>query len=233
MISRNYIHLLVIGELMRIIFLMIFSISCFAGTLSVSEEASVKMVPDRAKVSAQIVRVEDTPERANKKVQEIYNKIEKTIENNSKIKITSGSYRVAPKYEYVEGKRVHRGYETSLSFELDSGDFSSLIDSIDELTKYRVNMNTFSPYLSQKQIEILKEESLIFAVKKAKRKADIMAKSSGVKLKKIIKISDERKEDSLRPMPMMEAKSLRSSNIKYTPKEQEISSRVYIEYLVE
>ena len=211
------------------LFIIMTNIS-FAGVLKVRSDASIEDNPDSAKIMARIVRLKDTPEESNRLVQKIYDKVEKTL--HKKLNMSAGHYSVVPKYEYDNGKRTHVGYETSLSITIDSDDLSLLIQSIKNLTDNNIEINSINPYFSKEYREKIQEKLLGKAIIKAKRKAEVMAEAADMKLKKILRISDNAIEEEPR-RPLVEMKSMSNSSFNYKPNKQLIKVKVYIEYDIE
>lgn len=105
--------------------------------------------------------------------------------------IQTQNFSIQPQYDYVDGKQILRGYKVINTLRVKIRDLSSVGEIIDEVViaggnSLRVNSILFSIDDPGKA----HEEARVKAMEDARRKAEILARESGVKLGRPISISE-------------------------------------------
>ena len=158
-------------------------------TLLVMGVAELEEIPENVMATIK-VKVEAT------KYSECHKKIWIEMEKTKSIFINKGiknellktsSIKVSEKYDRVESSLVHTGYEGSISISIESKyteEFANkLMAALEDETialKYDIRFE-----LSESQKAELRKKTIAIAIQDAKEKADVIAKSSGLKLMKI------------------------------------------------
>ncbi len=161
-------------------------------TLEAVGRGEVKIKPDMAYLT---ISVETTAKKASDAVRENAEKMRSVIDKlKSQIgkedKITTTGYTLSPIYEYndrIKGSQL-AGYKASNGVVVETknlDELGKLIDSATQVGANRVDSLTFD---TDKREEY-RRQALTQAVQDAKSTADAVAKASGVKIVKILRIS--------------------------------------------
>ena len=158
-------------------------------TLRVTGETSIFVRPDLIIFNLRASKVCKGYEEAVRKSSELTVKIKDLVEKSGfdRKELKTDSLSVEPEYEYKEKedserKRILVGYryrhDSFIEFDNDNEVLGKLIY---EVSKSGLDVEFFVKYDLKDKVKY-KEEALEKAVEQAKRKADIIAKTSGVKL---------------------------------------------------
>ncbi len=158
-------------------------------TLRVTGETSIFVKPDLIIFNLRASKVCKGYEEAVRKSSELTVKIKDLVEKSGfdRKELKTDSLSVEPEYEYKEKedserKRILVGYryrhDSFIEFDNDNEVLGKLIY---EVSKSGLDIEFFVKYDLKDKVKY-KEEALEKAVEQAKRKADIIAKTSGVKL---------------------------------------------------
>ena len=161
-------------------------------TLNVSGKGEISAKPDTAYIN---IAVETTSKKAKdavrenaRKTSDVIKKLKSMIGKKDKVKTTN--YNLSPIYEYnkINRKNFINGYRVSNeviveTYNLDN--IGNLIDATATLGANRIN----GPRFDISNREDFKREALAEAVEDAKKTAEVVAKSAGVKIVKILQIS--------------------------------------------
>lgn len=204
--------------------------------LVVSETGKVSIVPDTAKITVGVEEqgtiLKDVQQKVNEKTKKLTNSLKGLGVDEKDIKTTS--YNVYPEYDYSNGTPKIVGYRVSTNYDIKIEEFEKINTALTLATESGANVigNISFEVNDKKRIELL-NEARKEAVDMAKEKAEGLAKASGIKLGKIINISEM--EDGNYPRPIaydkavgMGGESLEVANI--TPGETEISVTVSLSY---
>lgn len=175
--------------------------------LVVTETGKATIVPDIAKVSLGI----DAQGQILKRVQDDVNTKSKTLTESLKklgidekdIKTTN--YNVSPEYDYSRSPYRINGYRVSTSYEVKVTNFETINEVLTLATSSGANVvGNISFEINEKTKEEVLNTAREEVVKKAKTKAEGLAKAAGITLGKIINVSESFGSDY--PRPIMYAK---------------------------
>lgn len=184
-------------------------------TISVSADAAEYAAPDIATISFSVTHEAKTQAEARKAVDEGMAKILKLLEeakvDKKDIKTQGSGYSLYPKYDYVrtpcaynlsvgsgvsgsmypcvDGKQVLKGYEVSQSVDVkvrnidDTGKILGIIADSGAT-------NVVGPNMVLEHEDAVKAKAREEAIKKAKIKAELLAKQLGVSLVRIVSFSE-------------------------------------------
>ena len=123
--------------------------------------------------------------------------------------VKSTGYRITPLYTYGErGKKpAITGYRASHGFQVNIKELARLGDLIDLAVQHGVN-EIQGPIWQHSGIETLTQEASVQALQKAKQMAEALAKSQGMKVKRLHKVSTLTR---IAPYPRDEARIMRAA----------------------
>jgi uncharacterized protein len=157
--------------------------------------------PDQAVINLGITTQGTTVEQAQTQANQASNKIIEALKeqgiNEDDIKTTN--YSINPNYSFTGENQRITGYSVSQNFEVEApiGKTNQVVDSATAAGANNVGGITFK--LNDKRQEELKNEARKEAVEKAKASAEGLAKAAGVKLGKIINVTES---SAGTPVPM-------------------------------
>lgn len=161
-------------------------------TLNVNGKGEIKAKADVAFIN---IAVETTSKNAKSAVREnavktdsVIKKLKSMIGKDDKVQTTN--YNLSPIYEYNKASRKNfiNGYRVSNEVIIETYDLKNignLIDATSALGANRIN----GPRFDISNREDYKRQALVKAVEDAKKTADVVANSAGVKVIKILQIS--------------------------------------------
>jgi uncharacterized protein YggE len=161
--------------------------------LVITEQGKVTAVPDMAKltagidVSAPTLDVAQT--QVNQKSKSLVDAVKKIGVEEKDIK--TSSYNVYPEYDYrTPGSRI-TGYRISTTYEIKVKDIEKINEVLATVTREGANIVTSISFeVNEETKNKLLDEARAEAVKKARTKAESLAKAAGVNLGKILTISE-------------------------------------------
>jgi uncharacterized protein YggE len=123
--------------------------------------------------------------------------------------IKSSGYRVMPLYNYGEkGKKPSiTGYRVSHGFQVKMKELARLGDLLDLAVQQGVN-EIHGPIWQHSGIEAINQEASVLALQKARQMAEVLAKSQGMKVKRLQKVSTLVR---MAPVPRDEVKYMRAA----------------------
>ena len=123
--------------------------------------------------------------------------------------VRSTGYRIMPLYTYGEkGKKpAITGYRASNGFQVKLKELARLGDLIDLGVQQGVN-EIHGPIWQHSEIDALTQEATVQALQKAKQMAEALARSQGMKVKRLQKVSTMTR---VAPYPRDEAKLMRAA----------------------
>lgn len=168
----------------------------------VSGEGKTSITPDEAQVSVGISSnkpsIKLAQDEANKTINQITESIKKLGVEDKDIKTTN--YSVYPNYDYNSGSQRINGYNVSAQLTVKVRDFDMINSIIDQSTALGANqVGGITFMLSDDKQKQAEKEARELAVKEAKEKAEALASASGIKLGRIINVSES---TSGFPVPM-------------------------------
>lgn len=175
-------------------------------TLPVTAEGKVKAVPDVAIISLGVVTQADTAREAQSKSTEAINKVTDFVKDLGVADedITTTNNGVYQRYEWKENTNQIVGYEASnqITVKVRGVDKAEGKDIAGKITVGAVDNGANQVYGSQFVIdnsEDLVQQAKILAIEKARDKAEELAKAAGIKIGKVVNVSES---SGYYPMPM-------------------------------
>lgn len=180
-------------------------------TVTVRGEAEIKRAPDKADVSIGIQEQKRDLKEAQKatddQLKALY-RIAKELGIAEKDLRTDYS-SVQPVYNYNnnDGRQIFAGYSVNHQVTVTLRDVAKVAELTQKLTAAGIDqINNILFGLQQE--DSARDEALELALKKARAKADMLAKASGETLGKVYSISESGVHFDPRPMPMMRGKAM-------------------------
>ncbi|HUV43053.1 MAG TPA: SIMPL domain-containing protein [Patescibacteria group bacterium] len=161
-------------------------------TFDVSDEGKTTAIPDTATVNLGIeiqkTTVQEAQKEANEKINSITNELKKIGVKEELIKTIN--YNLYPNYDYQSGQRII-GYIIDITLEVKVKDFDKINQVIDTATRLGANqIGQLDFTIDDQRLEELKMEARKEAIEKAKKKAIEIARAGGLKLGRIVNISE-------------------------------------------
>ena len=181
-------------QILVLFILATFSFGAFAeGDIIVEGKSSVKLIPEQLYFNINM-SVKDSnyticTNLAIDKIEKIKNQFVQNGIDKNLIKTQNYSIREIRKHDYKTQKSVFEGYQASIPITITTLRDNPKNDVIFEIIKNNFSADfSLNFALTPEQIEKVKEKLIDLAVKDAKQKAEIIAKSAEVKLGKISSI---------------------------------------------
>lgn len=211
--------------------------SGISGTrLDVSAHGDVRRVPDVAVISAGVVTNATDAAGA---MQENANRMSRVLAALKRAgvadkDVSTSSISLAPQYRYVENQApIVVGYQASNQVTVRFRDIAKSGTILDALVKQGSNQIN-GPTLTIDKPEAAQDEARVAAIKAARARADLYANALGMKVKRIVSIS-ESDGYSGGPVPMLAMRSMDAAAAKteIMPGEQSIGVNVSVVFELE
>lgn len=176
---------------------------------TVNGEGEATGIPDTALLSFGVTKQAATVSQAQNEVNTVANKITQDLKNlGVKVKnIKTTNYSVNPNYDFSNGKQTVTGYSVSQNMEVRLQPIEQANKSLDLATAAGANViGGITFVLDDATQEKLEQQARKDAIDKAKKKAEDTARLAGIRLGKIINVT-ESSNDFPRPIYTMEAKA--------------------------
>lgn len=207
-------------------------------TINVEGTATIDAMPNLIGIYFNVETTGDTSAEANAANSEIVEQLRYSLESYLDIdekKITTQSYNIYQEYDYVNGKRIPKGYKAthSIKVELDTENTSKIGLVIDWGVDSGAAINYINFELTPELQNQYKAESMKLAAQDATTKAEAIALGLNKKLGRLISVSTS--DFYYSPWNVYSAKGLgieedaaeaQTATTNIQPGEQEISSRV-------
>lgn len=181
-------------------------------TISITGVGEVSAVPDVSTINFTIRSSNDSndtqalQDEVAKKADAVFAKLKELGIEEKDIKTTN--YSVNPRYGYQEclssirpcDTSVVIGYEANESVDVKVRNTENVSKVLNVLALEQVT-EVYGPNFDVDDIQKVKDEARDLAIKDAKEKADVLSKSLGVKIKRIVGYSDD--TGNYAPIPMM------------------------------
>ena len=205
------------------------------GQISVSATGQTFRVPDTATVSAGVVTQAATAGEAMAanahQMNAAFNALMRA--GIPQRNIQTSQLSLQPRYDYADRKApVITGYEARNTVTAKSEDLQSVGAMLDALVQAGVN-NLNGVNFSIKNPESAQREARVKAIKAARMKAEEMAGAAGVRLGKIITLSEAGGYNPPRPMMMARASADMAESTPIAAGEQALSVTVNITYAID
>jgi len=175
-----------------------------ATILNVSADAEASRVPDIARLSAGVVTQAADGNTAMRQNAEQMSKVVAAIKaaGIAEKDVQTSGINLSPQYQYKEGEAQKiNGYQASNTVSLKVRDVSRLGKVLDALAAQGANQIN-GPSFEIDNPEPVYDEARIAALKKAQQRADTYARQLGLKVRRIVSISEGR-SGGVRPVMMM------------------------------
>lgn len=211
-------------------------IQTISGTrLDVSARGAVKRVPDVASISAGVVTQSATADVA---MRDNATKMSAVIAALKKAGIADRDVATAtlslnPQYRYAENQPpVITGYQASNSVTIRFRDLAKAGTILDALVRQGANQIN-GPALSIDKPEAALDEARQAAIKDARARAELYAAAAGLRVKRILTISES--ADYGAPVPMYAARAMKAeaADTQVVPGEQDVSVVVNVSFELE
>lgn len=215
-------------------------------SISVSGSSVRKVEPDVARVRFSIYTEESTPDEGQKKNTEDVNRVIAVIKEFgvAENKIKTENYQIYPNYEYnydeygMEKERVLSGYTVTNSLVVSGLDISRVGELITACVEAGINNVDGIDYTCSNYDEIY-NEVLSDAINIAKKKAEVIASSSGVTLGSVKSVAEGWQDTSYRYSNNMAMNDVAyemessGSNMKVMAGELEIRANVDVNFEIQ
>ena len=160
-------------------------------TISVSGEGKAIGVPDVALINLSVVTEKATAKEAMSENAKEMNEIIKFIKESGveDKDITTQQYYLSPRYDWIEGKRVFKGYELTSTLSVKIRNLDKISSVIDGAVSRGANQVEDIQFVIDDP-EKLKGEARAEAIENAKQRAQSIAEATGIKLGKIMSFSE-------------------------------------------
>lgn len=174
-------------------------------TFDVMGTGEVTTDPDRAEIQLGVQLTDSTVSRVQDRGNEIINTVTQNITklgiDKSDIKTTN--YSLYPTYDYRTGAQKITGYSLNVNIQVTIKDFSKINQVVDTATADGANqIGGVSFTLSEAKRLDVENQAREQAVKRAKEKAESLARISGIRLGKIINVMENTNSSVPRPFLM-------------------------------
>ena len=203
-------------------------------TFDVEAEGKVTAIPDTAEINLGIQvnkpTVEAAQKEANEKINKITNELKKQGIEEKYIKTIN--YSVYPEYDYRAGQKIV-GYNVNVTLKIKVKDFEKINQVVDTATALGANqIGGLSFTIDDEKLEELKMEARKQAIEKAKDKAKEIANAGGLRLGRIVNISESAIPDY--PVPILREAGLggaaEDQKTQIQPGESEITVSIILSY---
>lgn len=160
-------------------------------TVTFSGEGKTIGIPDVVLIDFSVVTDKQTAKEAMEenaqKMNEIINFVKSTGVDEKDVK--TRAYNLSPRYDWLEGKRIFRGYELTSTLVVKIRDLGKISEIIDGAVLKGANRVGDIQFVIDDP-EKLKEEARNEAIANAKERANSIAHATGLKLGKIVAFSE-------------------------------------------
>lgn len=181
-------------------------------TITVTGQGEVAIVPDSARFTFSFVESNDdvlvAQEAISEKVQAIMESLDIYVEERD---MRTRDYRIQPRYDWVDGQRQERGFEVTQQTEIIVRDTESVGSVLAILGEARVT-NLGGPFFEVADEEVFKRQAHTYALRDARLQAEEMASELGVRLKRIVSVTDSYRGSPAVPYDMMRAETMVASS---------------------
>ena len=204
-------------------------------TFDVDGEGKVTAIPDTAEINLGIQVNKPTVEAAQKEANEKINKITDELKKlgiEEKF-IKTINYSLYPEYDYRAGQKIV-GYNVNITLKIKVKDFDKINQVIDTATSLGANqIGSLSFTIDDEKLEELKMEARKQAIEKAKKKAKEIANAGGLRLGRIVNISETIPSNNY-PIPVLREAGIggtaEDQKTEIQPGESEITVSVVLSY---
>ncbi len=197
------------------------------GRIIMTGTASVSATPDQAIVSAGVMTTAKSARAALSENTKLMNQVFAALKdlNIEDRNITTSRFNISPHWEHGPNGSQQNGYQVSNQVTVRLDDVTAVGAALDTLVRAGANQAGGVQFLVKKRDELL-DTARTEAVGKAKDRATLYAEAAGVKLGKIVEITEGRSHRRPQPVFAGRAASLEAAPI--AAGEQDLSVSVTI-----
>ncbi len=163
-------------------------------TITATGSATLSYEPDEAVIGVYVVTTKDTAEESQKRNAEITAAVIAALKKAGapSDSIETLTYTVYPEYSYSSGRNpTLLGYKTTHGLKVNTAQINSVGSLIDASSSEGANQfDNIQFRLSDRKLEQVRSELFAAATQNARSKASSMAKAAGVKLGKVMSLSE-------------------------------------------
>jgi len=201
--------------------------------LIVSGEGKVYVVPDIATVQLGIttegMEVSEIVQKNTQEMNTIIQEIKTLGIEEKDIKTTQ--YSLSPRYDWIKGERVFKGYTITQQITVKIRDFSKIGDVLNAGTKNGANLVGDLQFTIDDP-EKVKQQAREEAISQAETKAENIAKASGLKLVKILNVQESSYPYLLKESALGGAEQTPIPAPEIQPGQQEVTITIYLTYRI-
>jgi len=146
--------------------------------------------------------------------------------------VQTATISLNPQYRYTENQPpVITGYQASNTVSVRFRDIARSGNILDALVKQGANQID-GPNLSIDQIEAAQDEARVDAVKRARARADLYARALGMRVERLVSLSEGSEGGMPGPMPVMMARMEAKDSTQVVPGEQRVGVTVRVRFLL-
>jgi len=167
-------------------------------TIAIQGRGKIIAVPDIAMITIGLnnekKEVTDAQKENAEKINAFINDLKKLgIKEKD---IATANYNIYPVYNYEDGRQVLRGYQVSQNVNVKIRDLKKISDILSLVSKHSLNQVGGLNFTFD-DLEKLKQQARVLALKNAAEKARTLANVAGVKLGKVISFSESNSDYNL------------------------------------
>lgn len=177
-------------------------------TIAVEGEGLITVQPNRAKISIGIVTEDSHVQKAQQENTNISNRVINALKQMGiQVQaIQTTVYSIHPRYDFIEGQSILKGYEVEHQLEITVNDLSMVGNIYDTAIQNGANRSGNIEFLVTNRDQYYRE-ALTRAVQNAREKAEEIAKSMGVTIANIPTYIMEKTEQPDRIFPTFSVKA--------------------------
>jgi uncharacterized protein YggE len=146
--------------------------------------------------------------------------------------VQTATISLNPQYRYAENQPpVITGYQASNNVSVKFRDIAKSGAILDALVKQGANQID-GPNLSIDRIEAAQDEARTDAVKRARARADLYAKALGMRVERLVSLSEGNDVGMPGPVPMMMARAEAKDSTQVVPGEQRVGVTLRVRFLL-
>lgn len=208
-------------------------VQAISGTrLDIVATGEVSRVPDIARINAGVVTQARTATAAISQNAERMNRVIAALERAgiAERDIQTSSISLNPEYRYVENQApILTGYRASNDVTVRFRDIAETGAILDALVAEGANQINGPTLEIDKPDEAL-DEARREALEKARARAELYARATGMQVKRILSISESGAVQPPYPMPVMRMEAAQDASTKIVPGEQSLSVTLSVSY---
>jgi hypothetical protein len=181
-------------------------------------EAIVRRAPDRAFVTVAVETRAPRPRDAQRQNAEAMTAVQQRIASSGvpKDAVKTLGYSVQQEFDYVNGKRVSRGYVARNAVEVRIDAIERIGELLDAVVEGGATMVTGIRF-DLRDRAAAEREALRLAVADARARADAAAAGAGRTVDRVLRIEDSRERMSPIPMPMPAMREMAQASAQVAP----------------